>query len=234
MQIALLGTEPSRVRAALRLEAVPPDLRGTVDGLALRSRRLLVGVVIGACACNGAEARTESAARSAGPGLSAPQSEGSPPDELSTLKELPASCLLAGVDAVEREDSFTSIVFEYYVQTDQCQTRGLVSAMSDTQMDDWLVYLLNYSHALFGCGLLFDPLPGGVGAFGLANTEAVGVASPMLGADDVALLMDIYLTGCAKELPMTSAELAELRRRLEAAALPRIDPSLTARLSDCP
>lgn len=229
MQIELLGTDPPRTWPALARGAVPLEWAGSVDSIAVRTRRLLVGVVIAACACNGGEPRTESATRAAGPVLDAPPSEGSPPDE-STL---PASCLRAGADAVEREDSFTSIVFEYYVQTDQCPTRGLMSAMSNTQGDDWLVYLLNYSHALFGCGLLFDPLPGGVGAFGLANTDAVGLTSPMLGADDAALLIDIYLNACSNELAMTSAELAELRGRLEAAAQPRIDPDLSSRLSDC-
>lgn len=216
MQVELLNLAPVALRAAVELSA----------------RQLALAALILACACDRSERRREAAA--SGAESDATRSQGSALDPGSTPPELPALCLLAGADAVEREDAFTGIAFDYYVETGACRTHALVSALSETQVGDWLTYLINYSHALFGCGLLFDPLPGGVDAFGLANTEAVGLASPMLGTEDAALLIDIYLDSCANELTLTSAQQAELREHLEAAAQPRIDASLTAGLSDCP
>ena len=199
----------------------------------MNARRLCAAVVSAACACKGGGPSPEAAGPPPGPPLEV-EPEPSLAIELPAQPELPPLCLLAGADAVEREDTFTDVVFAYYMQTDECRTRGLTSAMSRTQEGDWLRYLINYSHALFGCGLLFDPLPGGVGAFGPANTDAVGIPSPMLGGDDAALLVDIYLNSCTTALPLASADLAELRARLEAAAQPHIGASLSARLSECP
>jgi hypothetical protein len=200
----------------------------------LSIRRLALAALVVSCACGQGESRREAAAQVPVKEPDAPQSQGSALGPGSTAPELPALCLLAGADEVEREDTFTDVAFAYHTQTRACRTHALVSAMSETQIGDWLTYLINYSQALFGCGLLFDPLPGGVDAFGLANTEAVGLASPMLGADDAALLIDIYLESCASVLTLTSEQQAELRAHLEAAAQPRIDASLTAGLSDCP
>jgi hypothetical protein len=147
---------------------------------------------------------------------------------------VPATCLLAGTDVVEREASFDYVTLGFLIETDGCRARRLTSGMTSNQMNDWANYLLNYSFALFGCPLLFSPLPGGVDAFGLSNTDAVGVPSPMLGPDDVAYLIDTYLTSASTELEIPAGDLAALRAHLERAAVPRTDPSLSGRLSDCP
>jgi hypothetical protein len=202
-------------------------------GSAMNARRLAAAVVIAACACKGGESRPEGAAPSPGAERGASEAETSSAVERPGPPELPALCLLAGADEGQRDMAFTNITFAYYTRTDDCLTPVLSSAMSSDQVGEWLYYLLNYSQALFGCGLSFEPLPGGVGAFGLANTDAVGIPSPMLGADDAALLIDVYLNSCTNELPVPNTELAQLRGRLEAAAQPRIDPSLAARFSGC-
>jgi hypothetical protein len=166
--------------------------------------------------------------------LDAPAPNAPLPVERLALPELTALCLLAGADVVEREDSFTDIAFDYYAQTNECRARRLVSAMGDTQSGEWLNYLINYSHALFGCGLLYSPLPGGVDAFGPANTEAVGIPNLTFAAEDAALLIDIYMNSCTNELPVPGADIAELRARLAAAAQPNVDANQTVRISECP
>jgi hypothetical protein len=196
----------------------------------MKSLPLAMAATITAWACN------QQAPRREGPAPEPVLPSLEPPSSIEQSNEpaLPALCLLAGADIVEREDSFTDIAFGYYARTDDCQSRRLINRMGDLQTGDWLNYLINYSHAFFGCGLLFDPLPGGVDAFGLANTEAVGIPNPRLGADDVALLIDLFLSSCTDELSIPSADRAQLRARLESAAQPQIDPTLTAALSECP
>jgi hypothetical protein len=143
-------------------------------------------------------------------------------------------CLLAGSDWMEREDAFTDIGSSYAIATtDDCRVRGLTRSLSNDQSVDWGNYLVNFTSAFFGCGLLFTPLPGGREAFGPGNIEAVGAASLALGVDDVTTLIDLYLASCGSELPLPPDELREMRTQLEVAATGRLDVTLRSQLSDC-
>jgi len=147
---------------------------------------------------------------------------------------LSARCLLAGSDELDREDSFYWIGASYSADLRGCRTSVLVEALDGPQRDQFSSYIGNYTSALFDCPLLVTPLPGGVDVFGPGNSAAVGVPSPVLGPDDAANLVDLYLDNVTDELSVGSDELAAIRAELEQAAAARIDASLSGRLSTCP
>jgi hypothetical protein len=199
----------------------------------------LAGVVCWLLSCIGCNAAPDSSPRPRIAGTSS-ESVASGPSDLDgpppsrPAAELPATCLLAGTDAVDRETNFTWIAYMYLMAVgDDCKTRRLASGMTVDQTLDWGNYLINYTSALFGCGVLFDPLPGGVDAFALVNTEVVGVPNTMLGADDAATVIGMYLAAGSTQLDVSVVALDLLRARLEQSAARRIDPSLTMALSEC-
>jgi hypothetical protein len=146
-----------------------------------------------------------------------------------------ATCLLAGADEVERSDNLTDVAYFYGLRlADSCATRRLTQALSEGQLADWINYLFNYSSALFGCGLVFSPLPGGIDQFGLSDTDVVGVPSPMLGPDDAEVLTALYLDVCVSVLGVSQAALTEIRSQLERAAAESRVVSSSGRLSVCP
>jgi hypothetical protein len=146
-----------------------------------------------------------------------------------------AICILAGSDEVERSDNLTDIAYYYGLRlADSCSTSRLTQSLTDDQLADWINYLLNYSSALFDCGLVFSPLPGGIQQLGLSNTGVVGVPSPLLGPADAEVLIGLYLDVCATVLGVSQADLAEIRTRLEHAVAQSLDASVPPSLSVCP
>lgn len=147
---------------------------------------------------------------------------------------LPASCLLLGADEVERGDrlALMSYFFLTSVRGD-CRTRRLTQPLSVEQTIEWGNYLFNYSSAIFGCGVMDGPIPGGVDAFGLVNTDAIGIASPAIGPADASALIELYMAACRDELDVNEALLEPVRAHLESAGARRAVASLEAQLSDC-
>ncbi|HTV24349.1 MAG TPA: hypothetical protein VMG12_36905 [Polyangiaceae bacterium] len=117
-----------------------------------------------------------------------------------------------------------------------CRMAGLNRSLGVDPMPriDWGNYLFNYTSALFGCGVVYEPLPGGVDAFPLTNTAVIGTAAPAFGPDDAKTLIDVFIGECALQLGVSALELDALQRHLEQAAAPIIDTSVSARLSECP
>jgi hypothetical protein len=146
-----------------------------------------------------------------------------------------ARCLLVATDEPQREDTFMDIASEYfYAMSEDCRTQRLMSTMTLDQMVNWFDYIYNYTSALFGCGLQFTPLPGGVEAFGPGNVDAVGVVTaPLIGVDDMNALIEIYLGVCTTYVDIPASELDAIRAELEAAASSQIDATLGASLSEC-
>jgi hypothetical protein len=183
-------------------------------------------------ACKGDPARVPSPPKaeahegSQGPPTLGPTSPASPPS---------ATCLLVGDDDVERSDNLTDVAYFYgFRLADSCATSRLTQALTTAQLADWINYLLNYSSALFDCGLIYSPLPGGIDQFGLSNTDVVGVPSPALGPDDAEALTALYLEICETQLGISQADLVTVRGQLERAAANRVDAALSAQLSECP
>ncbi len=176
--------------------------------------------------------------RDALPEASSSPNESAGPAPLSPTRPAPtysATCLLMGADEVERSDNLTNIGYFYGMGLrESCVTSRLTQALSEDQFIDWIGYLINYSSAIFECGLAFSPLPGGIDQFGLSNTDVVGVPSPMLGADDADALVNLYLAVCSEQLGIDPGALVQVRSQLERSAANRVDPSISAQLSECP
>jgi hypothetical protein len=119
------------------------------------------------------------------------------------------------------------------VRRADCRTADLLPELSERQTDAWWDYLINYTIALAGCPLVAGPLPDGVLAFGPANTQSIGVQHPSLGRDDVALLIDMYLSPFAATFALSMEERNLAASHLSTTAARDIAPEVSSGLSRC-
>lgn len=124
-------------------------------------------------------------------------------------------CARAGSGIAAQTRFFSGIVDDYTLaQEEDCATAGLTSELSDDLYPDWLNYLIGYTNAMVGCPLIDGPVPGGILAFGPANTPALGVVRAPLGRDDAERLIASYLDAFARALLLSDAERAAVESHL--------------------
>jgi hypothetical protein len=154
------------------------------------------------------------------------------PGDATTLSAL---CERAGTDPEFRRCTFSDIAYAYWEgQYAACETRGLIGGLDGEQSAAWGNYLTDYTTALAGCDL--EPghnLPGGIDTFGPANTSAIGIPSPLLGRDDVARLIDQYLTPFSESLALSGDERSRVEEWLWSTAGSQIDLDASAVISVC-
>jgi hypothetical protein len=97
----------------------------------------------------------------------------------------------------------------------------------------WLDYLIGYSTVMLGCPPRSTPVPGGILAFGPANTAAIRLPPPPFGRDDAELLIRYYFSSLSASVPLSESEGAYLTARLQEAAELAVDVTMTAGLSTC-
>jgi hypothetical protein len=142
-------------------------------------------------------------------------------------------CTRAGATGGEQDDAMLNIGLDYLAaQKGDCRVRGLTESMTPEQDLDWGNYLIAYTYVMVGCPYLIA-VPGGILAFGPANTPAIGVARPLLGRDDVAALVGPYLDLFSERLRLSGRQRDSVEAHLLATAQPVIDPRVSGGLSRC-
>ena len=114
-----------------------------------------------------------------------------------------------------------------------CRTAGLLPPLDAARRDEWWDYLLNYSNALAGCPLVVTPLPGGVDAFGPANTGAIGIQHPLLTELAAELLIEQYLAAFTSGFELTASDASLVEVHLRSAAAAQIQPGASDWTSRC-
>jgi hypothetical protein len=142
-------------------------------------------------------------------------------------------CTRAGATAGEQSDAMLDIGLDYLAaQKRDCRIRGLTESMTRQQDLDWGNYLIAYTYVMAGCRYLMA-VPGGILAFGPANTPAIGIARPLLGRDDVAGLVKPYLDLFGERLRLSDRQRESVEAHLLVTAQPEIDPRALGVLSRC-
>jgi hypothetical protein len=154
--------------------------------------------------------------------------------DAATDELFPSSwCTRAGATVGEQADAMFAIGLDYQTAPVQdCRIRGLTAGMTPDQDLDWGNYLIAYTYVMAGCAYLMK-VPGGILAFGPGNTPAIGMARPLLGRDDVAVLVDVYLDLFAANLRLSDRQRDSVEAHLLATAEPEIDPLASGVLSRC-
>jgi hypothetical protein len=143
-------------------------------------------------------------------------------------------CAGPGQDVLARLEVMYWITRDYESdRTADCETAGLLSQPIEELRAAWWDYLIGYSAALAGCPPLPVEVPGGIRAFGPANTAAIGVPRPRLGMDDVSSLISKYMAAFAAELGLTADERQAAEMHLWTTAEGEMDPSASDVLSTC-
>lgn len=139
-----------------------------------------------------------------------------------------------GQNAVKRLLLMDGIAQDYdTTRESDCRTAALLPTLSAEQRADWRDYLIGYSAALAGCPPLPVSVPGGVLAFGPANISVLGLPPPVLGRDDVALLIEHYLAGFSAALDLSESENSEVEAQLWKTAEGVWDAGASGVLSSC-
>ena len=202
-----------------------------------RSTALLGCCLLG---CNAANEANAVILSDAGEGAS-PGDASASPDEPTRLSldagpdELfPANwCTRAGTTAAAQANAMLEIGSEFFtLRTHDCRTRGLSEGMTGEQSLAWENYLIAYTYVMVGCRYLMT-VPGGILAFGPANTAAIGVPRPPIGEDDVTVLIELYVGVLADHLRLTPRQYGSVQSHLFAAARPEIEPGASGVLSRC-
>lgn len=143
-------------------------------------------------------------------------------------------CQNEGRDPGDRTAALARVARDYEAaRTSDCRTRGMLPELEAAQTMRWLDYLIGYSTVMLGCPPRSTPVPGGILAFGPANTTAIGVSRPALGRDDAELLIRYYLTSLSASVPLSEAESAHVEAQLRETAEAVVNVALTAGLSTC-
>ena len=121
----------------------------------------------------------------------------------------------------------------YQRQLDDCRTRALTIGMSDAESVEWSGYLMGFTSLMTGCEPAGFEAPGGIQEFGLANLFAIDLVRPLLGRDDVELLIAQYLAAFCPTLQLSAEECGQVESHLWSVAEDQIDPSASATLSTC-
>jgi hypothetical protein len=144
-------------------------------------------------------------------------------------------CARLGSNLLEQVDAISEISDGYYFQQEEdCRTAGLTRGLTQDQLDQWLSYLFDYTNAMTGCPLLYEPIPGGILAFGPANTSILGVARQPLGRDDAEAVLRMYLGLFSDVLVLTPEERGAVEQHLWRTAESEIGSSASMSLSTCP
>jgi len=145
-------------------------------------------------------------------------------------------CERAGPEPDFRRSFFSEIRGAYSMaQGEACETRRLTLGFDFEQSLEWRNYLTDYTTAMAGCDLPADRNlpPGGIDRFGPGDTAAIGVESPLLGPDDVGLLIEQYVTPFAARLVLSNRERTLLEAHLWATAAAQISEQAANVLSVC-
>jgi hypothetical protein len=121
-------------------------------------------------------------------------------------------------------------ISDAYLNAQRTACAGLTQGIA---LSSWSKYIYDYTYVMAGCTDLAAPPPGGILKFGPANTRAVGLVGAALSAEDVDLLVEIYVRTFAQALSLSSEERALVEAHLLRTAEPEVDPSLPAGLAVC-
>jgi hypothetical protein len=124
-------------------------------------------------------------------------------------------------------------ISDAYVNAQRVVCEPLTREMLEERRAAWRTYVYDYTRVMAGCVDLDMPPPGGILAFGPANTPAVGVPRPSLSRSDAALLIDAYLSAFVSALSLASEEEALVEAHLWRTAETEIDPGQVAALLVC-
>lgn len=173
--------------------------------------------------------------RSQDSGGDAPVMTVAPDVQPATEPTFPADwCTRAGSDPDTQFATIFDIAIGYATdQSEDCETSGLTHGLDGDQLTNWLNYLFGYTNAMTGCPLAFEPVEGGILAFGPANLAALGMSPPVLGRDDAGMLIGQYLARFASALQLSAAERSAVEAYLWDQAQPAIDPAASQLLSVC-
>ena len=143
-------------------------------------------------------------------------------------------CQRIGSTPVARLGGLLRIAQDYDAhRSADCRTAGLLPPLDAARRDEWWDYLLNYSNALAGCPLVVTPLPGGVDAFGPANTGAIGIQHPLLTELAAELLIEQYLAAFTSGFELTASDASLVEVHLRSAAAAQIQPGASDWTSRC-
>jgi hypothetical protein len=142
-------------------------------------------------------------------------------------------CKRAGATVGDQADAMLNIGLDYLAaQKRDCRVSGLIEGMTTEQDLEWGNYLIGYTYLMAGCSYLI-PVPGGILAFGPANTYAIGLARPPLGRDDAAAVIELYLGLFGEALKLSDRQRDSVAEHLLVAAELEIDPGASGVLSRC-
>jgi hypothetical protein len=145
-----------------------------------------------------------------------------------------AFCERAGAMPIDRLGILLLIAQHYDGACIQnCRTVGLLPDLDEERRGAWWDYLLNYSNALAGCPLIVTPLPGGITAFGPANTAAIGVSHPPLTREAAGLLIEQFVAAFGTGFGLAASERSEVEEYLWAAATAMMAIDASDWMSQC-
>lgn len=127
----------------------------------------------------------------------------------------------------------SSEIAQSYSSAQERSCAALTGPMLPDQFALWTTYLDEYSSVMTGCVDLLTPPPGGILAFGPANTAAIGLPHGPLSRGDADLLIATYLAAFASALSLTAEDQARVEAHLWRSAEPEIDASQGDALALC-
>jgi hypothetical protein len=140
-------------------------------------------------------------------------------------------CVRSVSDAADPVRALADVADAYLaVQRDVCPR--LTGALTPGQLSSFRTYIYDYTSVMAGCGNATRPPPGGILAFGPANTPAVGADPGPLSEADARVLTDAYVTVFAQAFGLDGADRALVEAHIERSARAAIDPGLPS-LSLC-
>jgi len=119
-------------------------------------------------------------------------------------------------------------ITDAYLEAQRRLCPRLTEALSSAELGNFRTYVYEYTSVMVGCVNAVRPPPGGILAFGPANTPAVGLARPALSAEDARVLGEAYVAEFASALLLDEADRALVAAHVASTAQSVIDPSLSS------
>jgi hypothetical protein len=156
-------------------------------------------------------------------------------DDLTAPSGIPfAFCERAGAMTIDRLGILLAIARHYdEARIEDCRTAGLLPDLDEQSSKVWWDYLLNYSNALAGCPLITMPLPGGIAAFGPANTAAIGLSHPPFTQEAAGLLIEQFLRAFVAGFGLAESEEGMDEEYLWRAAAATVEEDASDWMSQC-
>jgi hypothetical protein len=136
-------------------------------------------------------------------------------------------CTRAGEDSTMQLVTIDAIVDDYRAEQ-AALCAPLTSQMDPAQSSAWTTYLASYTRFMAGCLNVDVPPPGGILAFGPANTAAIGMPQPALSQDDARILIGAYAGAFSSALALLDTDRELVEAHLSGTADRVVDASLPA------